>query len=132
MGFQIVRESGHFQHRMPADSTGLLGVTGQGDPGQHVGLEALNPSAYLQVRPGHRNMRHHIGEWWRGNRGADELLEKGLNLVLLLFFSASGAAAPAATCTQTHSQAKQALQANATDTHSERHRQLQTPHTSAL
>lgn len=23
---------------------GLLGVTGQGDPGQHVGLEDLNPS----------------------------------------------------------------------------------------
>lgn len=38
----------------------LLGVTGQGDSGQHLELEAHNPSAQLQVRLGHRNIRHHI------------------------------------------------------------------------
>lgn len=44
----------------PLTAQGLRGVTGQGDPGQHVGLEALNPSAQFQVRPGRRNTRHHI------------------------------------------------------------------------
>lgn len=65
LGWSVSRDT--FSTECQLTAQGLLGVTGGDDPGQHMGLEALNPSAQLQVSPGLRNMRHHIREWWRGN-----------------------------------------------------------------